>query len=431
MLAVSSRPCGAADTPAKATHHKTVAASWRSRANIIAFENIEGILILKARIRAASHDTAGAFVLDTGAGYFALDRVLARTLGVADDDGDSTEIGTAHFPVDRLELGSAQIDQVAPVITFDANVIRQVSDRNVLGLLGQRIFANQAILIDYRKKELALFSVDTLAESRAANVGPIEASRRALEGALGKSAKPVRFRNAGDGKILVRVRVANSQPSHPSDPLTMILDTGATKTVLFDHDLISAVPRYGAWPTLKGLSAPTLVGSADASLARVPRVEVAGGGAPVVSDQVDIAIIRSELAKALSDDVGERVHGLLGYSFLRRFRVAIDYPHQVLWLEPVPHTVDERPYEYSHVGLQIERHAGELRVVGVVAGSPAAHAGIVRGDVLTAIDRKDITDAEVVTVSRALEGPPGSSVRVTVRHEGEERTVSLVRRRLL
>lgn len=410
--------------------------------DLLPFDNIEGIIVLKARVHVASRDTAGEFVLDTGAGYLALDRGVARSLEILASEGDSTDIGTTRLPVDRLDLGSAQIDHVAPVITLDATVVRQVSDREILGLIGQRVIADQALVLDYRMKKLGLVPIDTLGENAAhaessatrgtgAGADPIKSSRLALEGAISAHAKPIRFRIAGDGKILLNVRVSNPRLPHLSEKLTMILDTGATKTVLFEDAVASLVSQHDAWPALHGLTAPTLMGIADASLARVPTLRVFGDGELVSSDKVDVAIIKSELETALKEDVGETVHGLLGYSFLRRYRMAIDYPHRVLWLESVPHTLDERPYEYSHVGLQIERRAAGLSVVGVVEGSPAATAGVRRGDVLVAIAGKPVADSDVLTVSRALEGSPGSRVRVTLRRDGEEHTYDLVRRRLL
>jgi C-terminal processing protease CtpA/Prc len=142
-------------------------------------------------------------------------------------------------------------------------------------------------------------------------------------------------------------------------------------------------------------------------------------------------VLDSPLERALSDEVGEPIDGLLGYSFLRRFRIAIDYPHRVLWFEPVPHTEDERPYEYSHVGLQIERRDGALTVVGVASGSPADRAGVRRGDEIAGIDHTPAAELDVIRATRLLEGPPGSSVTLRVQRDGEERVFRLVRRKLL
>src|SRR5258706_1396906 len=61
------------------------AISWPAGTEVLRFENIEGIILLRATLRGlASADTTGPLALDTGAGYLALDVGLARTLGIAD-----------------------------------------------------------------------------------------------------------------------------------------------------------------------------------------------------------------------------------------------------------------------------------------------------------------------------------------------------------
>jgi serine protease Do len=58
------------------------------------------------------------------------------------------------------------------------------------------------------------------------------------------------------------------------------------------------------------------------------------------------------------------------------------------------------------------------------AGSPAAKAGIVAGDVITAIDGKDVKDAR--DLARKIASiAPGTSVKLAVLHGGETKTMSL------
>ena len=141
--------------------------------------------------------------------------------------------------------------------------------------------------------------------------------------------------------------------------------------------------------------------------------------------------MNSPLEAALSQAVHQQVDGLLGYSFLRRFRTTIDYPHRELWLEPIPVSLDQRPYEYSHVGIQVERSAGTLRVAAVAEGSPAARTGVRAGDEILAIDGSSAEALDVASMSRKLEGPPRSRVTVRTKRAGVEHLYRLTRRRLL
>ena len=244
-------------------------------------------------------------------------------------------------------------------------------------------------------------------------------------------AVPVRFTLVGDGKILVHGALSDPRPPHYSGRLNLLVDTGATKCVLFEDALAPRVSHADAWPALRGLSAPTLIGAAEARIVRVPVIELEAAGGPLRLKDVDAGVIRSELGQVLSRVTHETIHGLVGYSFLKRFRVVVDYPHRVLWLDPIPGYRDDRPLEYCHVGLQLERQAGAVIVTGVATDSPAARAGIARGDEVVALEGTAARSLDLITLTRRMEGEPGSTLTLVIRRGGVEHTYRLVRRRLL
>jgi hypothetical protein len=419
--------------------------SWPDGTDTCSFENVEGIVLVPARCSSGGGaDSSGSFVLDTGAGFLALDGGLAHRLGLQ-DSAAAGPIRFASRALAHLEFGSWTRDQVQPVLIFDADVARRVTDRPVLGLLGQQLVADRAVWIDYRDERLALVPA-----SRAHDpANDVAESRTALTAALGPHAAPIRFRLAGDGKVVVRARVSRSATARA---LTLIVDTGSTKTVLFADSLKLAAPESRSWKAVAGVSAPTLFGDAGARMARVPWMRLedardardthpeaaarstadapASDSAAELRD-MDAALIDGELQRVLEADLGEPVHGLLGYSFLRHFHVALDYPRRVMWLDPLADDVDERPYEYSHVGVQLERRGDDMVVAGVLDGSPAARAGIRVDDVLVSLDGAGVRQRDLTDTARALEGPPGSHVTLTVRRDGVERTYRLTRKKLL
>jgi carboxyl-terminal processing protease len=103
----------------------------------------------------------------------------------------------------------------------------------------------------------------------------------------------------------------------------------------------------------------------------------------------------------------------------------------VLWLDPIPGYRDDRPYEYCHVGIQLERRGEAVIVTGVAAGSPAARAGLARGDELVALDGRAARSQDLLALVRSMEGEPGRGLELTIRRGTVERTYRLVRRRLL
>ena len=448
---------------------------WPAGTEALGFENLEGLVLLKGTLRGRlDADTTGPLALDTGAGYLALDHGLAGRLGLADSAGAPDAVRLTDHPLPRLTLGGWILEQIDPVLTVDGEVIRRVSDRPVLGLLGQAPLGGRIVWIDYREQVLAMIpgggAADTIASVVSAGTNTVAGeslrdratpapagtarerathatggstrddgaaaaslsrSRAQLAEVLSSRAIAVRFLLVGDGKILIRGAVADPSPPDFSRRLNLIVDTGATKCVLFEDAIATSVRHADRWPALRGLAAPTLIGSATARIARIPVVELETARGPLRETDVDVGVIRSDLSQVLSRVTHETIHGLIGYSLLKRFRLAIDYPDRVLWLDPIPGYRDDRPLEYCHVGLQLERRAGAVVVTGVVEDSPAAHAGISPGDELMALDGIDAATADLIDLIRHMEGEPGRSVTLVLRRSANARTVRLVRRRLL
>lgn len=75
---------------------------------------------------------------------------------------------------------------------------------------------------------------------------------------------------------------------------------------------------------------------------------------------------------------------VLGLPVLRRFHSRLDFGRGRMQLSHA--LASERPFVRDRSGLSVIPSAGGLRVVHVSADSPAARAGLVRGDLITAID---------------------------------------------
>jgi carboxyl-terminal processing protease len=82
---------------------------------------------------------------------------------------------------------------------------------------------------------------------------------------------------------------------------------------------------------------------------------------------------------------------------------------------------------YSGVGLWVRPSRQGVLVASVQGDSSAAAAGIVRGDVITAIDGVTTIDASVGTVVQRLRGPAGSTVTLTLLRDRTSTQVSVTR----
>jgi carboxyl-terminal processing protease len=86
---------------------------------------------------------------------------------------------------------------------------------------------------------------------------------------------------------------------------------------------------------------------------------------------------------------------------------------------------------YSGLGLWLRRTPGQpdIEIASVVAGSPAAVAGLVSGDQLVALAGVSVAAQSVEAVTAALRGPVGSVVRLSVATpEGVTKSLALTRR---
>jgi carboxyl-terminal processing protease len=82
--------------------------------------------------------------------------------------------------------------------------------------------------------------------------------------------------------------------------------------------------------------------------------------------------------------------------------------------------------EYSGVGIEVTLDEGIVRVLTAIEDSPAAHAGVLAGDTIVAIDGVPV-DAESLddTIDR-MRGVSGSSVKISIARNGETEPLEFV-----
>jgi carboxyl-terminal processing protease len=73
---------------------------------------------------------------------------------------------------------------------------------------------------------------------------------------------------------------------------------------------------------------------------------------------------------------------------------------------------------------------GGIEVEEVIQSSPAAHAGLQHGDIITAVDGHSLAGKTVAAGSKLITGRPGTNVTLTIRQHGSLRRVRITRARL-
>jgi hypothetical protein len=104
---------------------------------------------------------------------------------------------------------------------------------------------------------------------------------------------------------------------------------------------------------------------------------------------------------------GDSYDGTIGGEILSHFRVILDYPHQQMILEPAPNFADS--WEADTVGAIFRATDSSLKticVAHVLDNTPAAAAGLKKGDIISSVNHRDASSLGVDGV-RGLFSSPG------------------------
>ena len=111
--------------------------------------------------------------------------------------------------------------------------------------------------------------------------------------------------------------------------------------------------------------------------------------------------------------------------------MTFDYSHKTLYLEADPGALERFDSDMSGLFLVSTGPAFErVLVQSVAAGTPAADAGIAKGDEILAIDEHRVAGRTLDEV-RELFKNEGATYRVDVKHGGDSRVVTMTLRRLV
>jgi len=83
---------------------------------------------------------------------------------------------------------------------------------------------------------------------------------------------------------------------------------------------------------------------------------------------------------------------------------------------------------YSGIGVEVTTRNKQINVVFVMEGGPADKAGVVAGDIITAIDQEDVRETKLQSAIDSLRGEVGTEVEVTFQHINGEVSSFLLKR---
>ena len=243
------------------------------------------------------------FILDTGAGTSLLTPELAKRLSVkivGSKEGQSAggSVAVSLAKADSLAVGDARIDDVDLGIVDLAHVGKTIGAK-IDGDLGYNFLKYFRITIDYRDCEIHFD----------------DPKRVETFGRSAKAQLPIRLASPAKPLLLIDVHL------NGRGPFQFAIDTGTSTTAITPQlakELGIASSPIGAGTTTGA--------QVDVRAGNIESFQL--GGAKIDN----MTVVVADFFEMLSAAIGAKLDGIVGYNFLRNYKVAIDYPGETLTL---------------------------------------------------------------------------------------------------
>lgn len=342
------------------------------------------------------------FFFDTGSNESLIDPSLAKSLGFKVAGSTEGNPGVGNTATTFLQYDPPVCEDVAGAavpdihfIGFDLSTIASVEGLPVHGTVGGEFIHNFVFVIDYEHRRL-------------------------------KALDPAKFDYHGDGIVLpitvngqIFTKVRLHKRSGEVVTGTFFVDTG-TRTALSLNAPFTKENHLLDGETV--IPEATLgVGIGGESLATVFRIH---------DVEIGALHLRGVVATASHDEKGvfadPNLAGIIGGDLLRKFTVILDYPHKRVILEKTRNSDSPFLYDAAGVFLMADGPKYErIRILRVVPGSPAADAGLQKGDAIEMVDGKP---AALLDDVRSLFLRQGVTYRLRISRDGKsfEKTLKTV-----
>jgi predicted aspartyl protease len=243
------------------------------------------------------------FIFDTGAGTSLLSLELAKQLEVkvlGSKEGQSAggKVSVSLAKVDSVSAGGMKLDDF-DVGIVDLSHISKTIGAKIDGDLGYNFLKNFRVTIDYRNCEITF----------------VDPKRVEYLAGAAQTETPLRLANPSKPLILVEVH-ANGR-----GPFQFAIDTGTSTTAITPElakELGVVSSPIGAATT----------GGAHVNVTAGTLKSFMVGGAKID----DMPVVMADFFSMLSQALGVKLDGIVGYNFLRNYKVVIDYPNETLSL---------------------------------------------------------------------------------------------------
>jgi predicted aspartyl protease len=190
--------------------------------------------------------------------------------------------------------------------------------------------------------------------------------------------------------------------------MILALDTGNAFYATTHKDVLE---RVGLWPVNQEAkfmkSSMVASGEVASWYKKMKNIEIFG-----VPVQESIWSIIDLPSSAAEND------GTVGFGFLKNFNVTFDYERRRVWLENFTGKVGNEPDGDLGISAFVNPDDKRLTIFRVAPESPAAKAGIKRGDHILSIDGEENLNVGYRKLIKLFEGPKGTKAKLVVSRQG-------------
>ncbi|GCF11389.1 aspartyl protease family protein [Dictyobacter arantiisoli] len=349
------------------------------------------------------------FLVDTGGKALVFTEAFARDLGMVQDRRRSVPgLALTYQRVTRkpqMSIGTYALDLrgvtawIAP-----ANYARFYGD-GVDGTLPGIVLSRYYVTLDYPQQEFS--------------IAPREAA-----GPATSHGEPVPVTFSPQSRLpRIEVNIAGER-------LGMLLDTGASCSMISERLLETWSERYPQWPQASGAVGTANVGATGDAFARMVRIPYIIVGSLLVKMVVAVSRPAEIFDERLSGQHLDPIVGVLAGNVLKQFRIEIDYQHSMSYWERLGSSY---PYDMDMVGLTLAPHRDGTYSIAVVSDGNhfRVRQAVQVGDRLLQVDGLVVKGQPLSKVVAALKGSPGQRCTLLLERDGELRCVSVLTARIL
>jgi len=333
------------------------------------------------------------FQVDSGGGSLILSESLSHDLALKSIGSPAKEDGETFQPVTSPEIRIGEM----PLNLSDVNTLVTVGSKGEFspgsgaeGFLPARVLRKYEVVFDYPAHQFTMAQPGTLKPRGAPVPSPIAP----------KSGFP-RIELSVDG-----------------EKYGFLLDTGGAYTMISQTLIDKWQTTHPDWPRCVGaVGAANMTGAFDAKaeILRLPQMQWGTFDLPrvgVVSRPPGI------FEKWMSDMMTAPIVGSIAGNVLRAFRIEIDYPHGVTYLEKGK---DADPEGVNTVGVVISAHPDASYTISGVAQCRGKNLveGVQSGDKLIGINDWAVA-GPLADVLHELQGTPGEVKNMVVERDGKK-----------